>query len=286
MYSFALCAKLPYWLEMPLPLEDSFVDVLGKAQRGLKFTDEDLASAAIIPLSDLYTVQQGEAKEPTLRALAITLGLNADNLVRLANGQSVPQAVPVVDGLKQYTTNYGDMTVNSYLMWDPAEKVGAAFDTGADCSAMLKDIETLGLQIPFILLTHTHVDHIADLTKLKNATGARVAVAREEAVGNVESFVEGHIYSLGRLVIETRLTSGHSRGGTTYVIKGLREPVAIVGDALFARSMGGANNAYAEALKNNRTKIYSLSDNTILCPGHGPMTTVADEKANNPFFAA
>lgn len=285
VYSFALWPLLPYFCGMSLPLEDSFVDVLGKAQRGLKLTDEQLAAAASLPLTDLYAVQQGKALEPALRSLAQTLQLNADALVRLALGHYQPQGNTTIEGLRQYNTPYGDMTVNSYLAWDATEKIGVIFDTGADGSTLLHDVDELSLRIPFLLLTHTHVDHIADLTRLKNATGARVAVSREEAVGAVESFVEGHIYSLGNLVIETRLTSGHSRGGTTYVIKGLSKPVAIVGDSLFAGSMGGANSAYAEALENNRRKILTLPDETILCPGHGPMTTVADEKRNNPFFA-
>lgn len=270
---------------MPLPLEDSFVDVLGKAQRGLNFLDEPLASAAIIPLTDLYAVLQGEACEPALRALAIALQLNGDALVALARNSYYPKGETTLPELRQYTTRYGDMTVNSYLVWDATEKIGVVFDTGADSTPLLDDVKALSLRIPFVLLTHTHVDHIADLTRLKNATGARVAVSKEEAVGSVESFSEGHLYSMGKLVIETRLTSGHSRGGTTYVIKGLEKTVAIVGDSLFAGSMGGANAAYEEALRNNREKILTLPDDTILCPGHGPMTTVADEKQNNPFFA-
>lgn len=270
---------------MPIPLEDSFVDVLGKAQRGLNLSDEQLATAAAIPLSELFAAQQGEVKESALRALAKPLHLHADALLALALKKYTPQGDTTVEGLASFNTVYGDMTVNSYLVWDPKEKMGAAFDTGADCAPMLAEIKRLGLNIPFILLTHTHVDHIADLTKLKNGTGARVAVSREEAVGSVESFSEGHLYSLGSLLIETRHTSGHSRGGTTYVIKGLAKPIAIVGDSLFAGSMGGAPTAYEEALKNNREKILTLPDETILCPGHGPLTTVADEKKNNPFFA-
>ncbi len=73
-------------------------------------------------------------------------------------------------------------------------------------------------------------------------------------------------------------------GGTTYVISGLAAPVAVVGDALFAGSMGGGMISYDDALKNNREKIMTLPDETILCPGHGPMTTVAEEKRHNPFF--
>ncbi|MEM6601450.1 MAG: MBL fold metallo-hydrolase, partial [Verrucomicrobiota bacterium] len=62
-------------------------------------------------------------------------------------------------------------------------------------------------------------------------------------------------------------------------------PVAITGDALFAGSMGGANDCWQEALTCTRRNILSLPDDTLLCPGHGPVTTVALEKSNNPFFA-
>ena len=58
----------------------------------------------------------------------------------------------------------------------------------------------------------------------------------------------------------------------------------VVGDALFAGSMGGGMVSYADALRTNREKIMSLPDETVLCPGHGPMTTVGEEKKHNPFF--
>jgi hydroxyacylglutathione hydrolase len=61
-------------------------------------------------------------------------------------------------------------------------------------------------------------------------------------------------------------------------------PVAIVGDSIFASSMGGGMISYEDALRNNKEKILTLPGNTVICPGHGPMTTVAEEKANNPFF--
>src|SRR5439155_1351332 len=58
-----------------------------------------------------------------------------------------------------------------------------------------------------------------------------------------------------------------------------------VGDSLFAGSMGGGNVSYDDALRNNLEKILTLRDETIICPGHGPMTTVGEEKQHNPFFA-
>jgi glyoxylase-like metal-dependent hydrolase (beta-lactamase superfamily II) len=71
----------------------------------------------------------------------------------------------------------------------------------------------------------------------------------------------------------------------TYVVTGLAHPIAIVGDSLFAGSMGGGNVSYRDALRNNLEKILRLPDETIICPGHGPMTTVGEEKQHNPFFA-
>jgi glyoxylase-like metal-dependent hydrolase (beta-lactamase superfamily II) len=61
--------------------------------------------------------------------------------------------------------------------------------------------------------------------------------------------------------------------------------LAIVGDAIFAGSMGGGAVSYEEALRTNRQSIFTLPDNTVLCPGHGPLTTVGEEKRNNPFFS-
>jgi glyoxylase-like metal-dependent hydrolase (beta-lactamase superfamily II) len=71
----------------------------------------------------------------------------------------------------------------------------------------------------------------------------------------------------------------------TYVVTGSYRPIAVVGDALFAGSMGGGSVSYEDALQTNRGEIFSLPDSTTLCPGHGPMTSVAEEKEHNPFFA-
>ena len=81
---------------------------------------------------------------------------------------------------------------------------------------------------------------------------------------------------------------GHAEDGVTYVVGNWSEDapyVAIVGDTIFAGSMGGGNFSYEDAIRNNLEKILTLPNDTILCPGHGPLTTVAEEKAHNPFFA-
>ncbi len=102
---------------------------------------------------------------------------------------------------------------------------------------------------------------------------------------DARSIGEGEEFKVGRLTIRALLTSGHSRGGMTFFVQGLARPVAIVGDSLFAASMGGGAISYADALRNNREKILTLPEETIVCPGHGPLTTVGKEKRENPFFA-
>lgn len=266
-----------------IPLEDSFADIIGKAQRGLKLSSEALSVEAKITSEELDRVKAGEVLEPAIRKLAKPLHLGENALADSAKKAWYAKAV-VVTGLAQFNTAWEDMTVNSYLVWDPKTKEAAVFDTGADCGPILQHAKANGLTIKLILLTHTHPDHIADLARLKKETGAPAYVGALEPIAGAESFTEGRTFSVGNLKIETRQTSGHSVGGITYVVSGLDRPVAVAGDAIFAGSMGGGLVSYAEALSNNRKKIFSLPDETVLCPGHGPLTTVGEEKLHNPFY--
>jgi hydroxyacylglutathione hydrolase len=177
------------------------------------------------------------------------------------------------------------MAVNAYLVWDPASRAAAVFDTGADCTEIVRFANQEKLSVKLILLTHAHSDHVADLPRLREETGGQVFAPARESVPGAETIDEGKRFRLGKLEIDTRLTWGHSRGGMTYVVTGLGRPIAIVGDSLFAGSMGGGNVSYDDALRNNLEKILTLPDETIICPGHGPMTTVGEEKIHNPFFA-
>lgn len=266
-----------------IPLEDNFGDIVGKAQRGLKLSDADLAARAGIPAEAVARVKGGQADEAVLRKLAPPLNLAAEALAQSAKKGWYPPALQV-NGLAQFNTTYDDYTVNSYLVWDPKTREAVAFDTGADSSPMLALAKERGLSIKLILLTHTHPDHIADLPRLKKETGAQAHVCALERTSGAEPFDAGKSFQVGGLKIETRQTSGHSVGGITYVISNLERPVAIVGDALFAGSMGGGMISWSDALANNRKHIFSLPDDTVICPGHGPLTTVREEKRHNPFY--
>ena len=77
-----------------------------------------------------------------------------------------------IDGVKQFNTPLMDMTVNAYLIWDPETKEAAVFDTGADASELLAFVDSAGLTVKYLFLTHTHQDHIADLGAIVKRTRA------------------------------------------------------------------------------------------------------------------
>jgi glyoxylase-like metal-dependent hydrolase (beta-lactamase superfamily II) len=266
-----------------LALEDLFTDVIAKAQRGLGLTDAMLAGKAGLSLADLQSLKAGSVDEEALKKIAPALSLKAAALIDLAQQAWTPRPIDL-PGLAQFNTTYHDMTVNAYLVWDSSSKLAAAFDTGADARPMMEFIKANGLTLEAIYLTHTHPDHVADIATLRTA-GQPVRASRREPWDSAELFDCGKEFTLGHLHIETRQTWGHSRGGVTYVIDGLERPVAIVGDALFCSSMGGGIVSYADALATNQKEIFSLPDDTVVCPGHGPLTTVGEEKRHNPFYS-
>ena len=270
---------------MNIELEDNFNDVIGKAQRGLEISDSALAKKSGADADKIRKVRDGKLDEAILRAIAPVLDLDANTLVDLAQGKYKPKPVENFDGLAQFSTSYSGMLVNSYLVWDLGSKHAAAFDTGADCKDMLKLATKENLSIKMILLTHAHPDHVADLPRLREETGAEVFAPAREPVPGADKIEEGQHFRLGKIDIEARLTWGHSPGGMTFVCTGLARPVAIVGDSMFAGSMGGGSVSYKDAVQNNLEKILTLTDETIICPGHGPMTSIGEEKRHNPFFA-
>jgi glyoxylase-like metal-dependent hydrolase (beta-lactamase superfamily II) len=268
-----------------IPLEDNAGDIIGKAQRGLGISDSELADKAEVSAQSIRKLRDGDFDESPLLSIAPVLGLDATALGAIAQGEWRPKKIESLDGLAQFTTDYSGMAVNAYLVWDPAKRVAAAFDTGANSREMVRFAKHHKLNVQLILLTHAHPDHVADLPALREETGADVFTPAREPVPGAEALDEGKNFRLGNLQIDTRLTWGHSPGGMTYVVTGLERPVAIVGDSLFAGSMGGGNVSYRDALQNNLEKILTLPDETVICPGHGPMTTVGEEKRHNPFFA-
>jgi glyoxylase-like metal-dependent hydrolase (beta-lactamase superfamily II) len=269
-----------------IPLEDNFNDVISKAQRGLGLDDVDLARRAQVRLSDISAAKAGHFDEVAVRRIASHLRLNRDALVRLALKKWYPEQSVFRTGFMAFNTPMEDITVNSYVVWDERSRHAATFDTGATCEPMLEFIREQKLTVRYIFITHTHEDHIADLTRLVAETKGEVWASSREPVNlpEAKTFNENAFFHLGPLSIKTLFTWGHSPGGTTYYVTGLSYPLAITGDSIFAASMGGGQVSFADAYENNIKKIMTLPSDTVLACGHGPLTTVAQERRNNPFF--
>ncbi len=272
---------------MKISIEDFCEDIVGKAVRGRGLSVAEVSERSGVSAESLEDLLNGRGEEATARAIAPVLGLDAEKLVDSLLGQWYPD-VPAVEGLFGSNTPYHDMFVNAYLIWKPGAKVGALFDTGADASALLDQARVLDVELSDLFLTHTHRDHVMDLKRVRKVfpgIAIHVGEREQENVPEASAVKPGDAFRVGEdLRVTARLTFGHSAGGITYLVEGLVLPLAVVGDAVFAGSMGGGMVSYADALRTNREGILSLPDETVLCPGHGPLTTVAQEKAHNPFF--
>jgi hydroxyacylglutathione hydrolase len=273
---------------MPLiPIEDNFNDVIAKAQRGYGISDAELATRAEVSPEDLAAVKAGEARIPVIRRLARHLQLSPDALEVLAKKEAYPRAPIFPRGFAMFNTPYGDMTVNNYLVWDNKTREAAIIDTGADAAELLALVLGNRLRVKHLFLTHTHEDHVAELARIVAATRADVWSHEREPVDfpGARTFSDYAYFHLGVIAIKCLPTWGHSPGQTTYYVQGLSWPLALCGDSLFSASVGGSPTHFREQVKNTRARIFSLPKDTVIGPGHGPLTTLAHERKYNPFFA-
>lgn len=269
-------------------LEDDFQDVIGKAMAGLRIGSDELAVKSGLDKAAAESLLNGTFNAQALRAVALALGLAPEPLVAMGEFAWYPQtALP--DWVRLFNTafpvpGYAEMTVNNYIFWNGNEAF--AIDTGADAGPLLAEVESRGLRLKGLLLTHTHRDHIAALDAVRAAhPDLSVYCPEGELIDDTAPLAAGEILPCGELNVETRLTAGHSPGALSYVISGESGTLAFVGDALFCLSMGKAAHSYKTAIQQIREQILSLPGATLLCPGHGPVTTVGNERTRNPFFA-
>ena len=197
----------------------------------------------------------------------------------------------------------GPLAVNCYLVGDEASQVGMIIDPGAESAAILKRVKALRLDIKFIVLTHAHFDHIGALKELKEATKAEITIHTDDAqslpLGNTlgaafgfsfppppapdRLLKDGDSFDLGRQRFMALHTPGHTPGGICL----LGEGVVFTGDTLFNTGIGrtdlpGGN--FNELMDSINKKLMVLTDNTIVYPGHGPKSTIGQERRLNPFL--
>jgi len=279
----------------PLPfrrmnLEDHLGDIIRKARNMNGVSASAAATAAGISENELSALEESGkfSGKINFAALGKILGLNPQKLEGIASGWSPsPKDLSVWREIRVVTTAGDGLSVNCYLVWDEVTRDAALFDTGLDAKPILDCIAAENLQLKHIFITHSHWDHVEALPKIREAwPKARVHSGSKNAPVDQRNKT-AEIVHLGGLRVTHRETPGHAEDGVTYMAGNWQEDaplIAFVGDAIFAGSMGNGNGAWELAKQKVREQILSLPAETLLCPGHGPLTTVAEEKKNNPFF--
>jgi len=188
-----------------------------------------------------------------------------------------------------------------------ASKQGIIIDPGDEAEAILGRVADLELDIKLIVLTHGHIDHVGALKAVKETSGAEMAIHADDAKslrglrGFLQSVLvpglsypvpppperllqDGDSLDVSDLHFKVLHTPGHTPGGICL----LGEGVVFSGDTLFNYGIGRTDlpgGSYHRLMESIRTRLLVLPDNTIVYPGHGPETTVGDERAGNPFLS-
>lgn len=276
-----------------MPLEDELGDIVAKARAGRNMSARQLAAATGLSEREITEIESYRLKpqDETIQHLADSLGLDARKLADIAHSSWQPRPgaeIPRSFVLTRVLAPFGAYAENAYVIGCAETARSAVVDPGGAVDKIEQHLLTHQLELCLILITHAHADHIGVLRQLAGAHPDVTITCSEVDRGSVMRGVhadwrpaeDGSETALGKLTVTTLATPGHTAGSVCYALDG----VCFVGDTLFAGSIGRPTCDYQAMLDAIRSKILSLPDETVLLPGHGPATTVGEEKAHNPFF--
>ena len=197
----------------------------------------------------------------------------------------------------------GPLDVNCYIFGCEDTKVAAIIDPGDNADEIIKVIDKEGLKPEFIINTHAHFDHIGGVKAIQEHFKIDFLLHKEDSFlienaseqatvfglspipkPDVNKFVNnGDKISLGDKIINVIHTPGHSPGGVCYYV----DNNIFVGDTMFAGSIGRTDlpgGSYETLINSIKERLFPLGDSTIVYPGHGPSTTIKNEREHNPFL--
>ncbi|WP_027634076.1 MBL fold metallo-hydrolase [Clostridium hydrogeniformans] len=192
----------------------------------------------------------------------------------------------------------GIYAANCYIVMDEISKDIILIDIGGDAEDIIKEVKNLNGNVRGIILTHGHVDHVSGVLDFKEEYDVPVYLSHKDEELMIQgtyiygsfndkradfSLKEGEVITLGSIKINVLETPGHTPGGVSFII----EDNVFTGDSLFYGSIGrtdlsGGN--YGELIDSIKDKLLVLPEETKVYSGHGPMSTVGNEKRSNPFL--
>jgi len=200
----------------------------------------------------------------------------------------------------------GALEVNCYLVWDKATGEGVVIDPGADAQEIIATVRENDVKVRFVVNTHGHFDHVGADAAMKAAFGAPVAIHPDDAALMAEAHEHGVFFGVetpkqaaadialkdgdtleaGPLRFRVIHTPGHTRGGVClYMDQG---KTLFTGDTLFAGSIGRTDfegGSMDSLLESIAARLLVLDDDVLVLPGHGPSSTIGEERRENPYLA-
>jgi hydroxyacylglutathione hydrolase len=274
-------------------LEDELGDVLEKAARNIPLSVESLAAATDIDLSRLKDAidYRSDLTQAELARLAVALNLNEVGLTALAQGSyPLPDPVGLPFCLFPLRMPYGVGVANAYLVSDGGD-TALLFDTGASHAELHRAWPPRIECLASVFVSHYEAEHIGGLD----------VVLRETQLGffhgppngrwpQCQGLEEGQTVAYAGLEVTAFSTPGHADAHNCYLVKSTSQPqapaVLMSGDLIFAGSLGGGYFCCQRQLTHSRRILEMLPDETVIAPGHGPLTTAANERRFNPFLSA
>jgi len=199
----------------------------------------------------------------------------------------------------------GPLLCNCSIIGDETTHEAMVIDPGDDIEDVLAIIRQNKLEVKQIVITHAHIDHVGGAMKLRAATGAPILLNQNDyallkmldvqaswlgmavpADVTIEaSIADGESLQAGRLKANVIHTPGHTEGSVCLYFPA--EKLLIAGDTLFARSIGRTDlpgGSFEKIIRSLKNRVMALPDETLVIPGHGPRTTIGEEREENPFL--
>ena len=274
-----------------MQLEDDFCDILRKAQRGTGIGPGKLASATGLPEDHIaaWTRGEGAPADDEAQALAKILRLDPGKLADSAARRWHPHD-PHPDYVRHHP--HDPHPSNGYLFFLEDGKTAALIDPAGYPKTILDAVAEGPYHLRYILITHKHADHCDATADVARAfPDAQIVMHKSDskAIGALSAralpVVDGDELPFGDAAhIRMLHTPGHTDGSTSFLFRS----TVFTGDTLFAGSVGGIFGdvfGYDDILASVKFKLFSLDDATVVMPGHGPPSTIGQEKHHNPFFA-